>query len=100
MTDERDDLVTKMIERATEAGDAAGVYLTSAAVLMGPDGPTEPLQLVARFAVGERAFLEPVDTAAIRRRREETELLESALNPTAAELRAEFEAGPLGEGRP
>lgn len=99
MTDEREDLVTTMIDRATEAGNAAGVYLTSAAVLMGPDGPVEPLQLVARFAVGERAFLEPPDTAAIRRRREETELLERALGPTAAELRAEFNEGPLGEGR-
>jgi hypothetical protein len=96
VTEERDDLVAAMIDRATEGGNAAGVYLTTAAVLMGPDGPTEPLQVVARFAVGERAFLEPVDTDAIRRRRQEDELLGRALDPTAAELRAEFEAG-LGE---
>lgn len=85
-----------MIELITEAGNAAGIYVRSVAVV-GRGGPADPLQMVAHFAVGERAFLEPPDLAAIRRRREEAALLELALDPTAEELRAEFDAGPLGE---
>jgi hypothetical protein len=92
-----DDLVATMIERAKEAGDAAGVYLTTAGVLVGPDGPTEPLHLVARYAVGERAFLAPVDVDAITQRRAEDALLERALGVDVAALRREAAEGPLGE---
>jgi hypothetical protein len=95
----RENLVDEMIERATQAGDAAGIYLIreSTAVVMGPDGPTEPLQIVVRYAVGERAFLPAADVDALAQRRAEDELLERALGPSVAELRREADEGPLGD---
>jgi hypothetical protein len=92
-----DDLVQTMIERAREAGNAAGIYLESEGVLMGPDGPTEPLQILARYRVGERAFLPPVDVEALAQRKAEDALLARALGPDIAELRREAEEGPLGD---
>lgn len=91
------ELVAEMVKRAREAGDASGIYMSTHGVVMGPDGPTEPVQIVALYAVGERAFLPDVDVVALERRRAEDALLERALTPSIDELIQEAEDGALGD---
>lgn len=95
MTDE--ELVGELTRRARVAGEAAGVYLESAA----PAGTAEGLQVVARYRVGDRAFLPAADVAAIERRRTEIDLLEWAVggdDRAALEAEAAEVLGELGEG--
>lgn len=99
MTDE--DLEAEMVSRATAAGEAAGLYLEVATLVREARGGTvvaiRPLQLVVKYRIGDRAWLPPVDVAAIEARRAEVADLEAAFGGIDVEqLRRDAAAGPLG----
>lgn len=99
MTD--DELEAEMVQRATAAGEAAGVYLETAMLVRevrdGSVAAVRPLQLVVRYRIGDRAWLPPVDVAAIEARQREVRQLEDAYGGIDVErLRREAQAGPLG----
>lgn len=96
-----DEIEEEMVRRATAAGDAAGVYLETAMLIRefrdGAVHVVRPLQLVVKYRIGDRAWLAPVDVAAIEARRAEVAQLEDAYGVVDVEqLRREAEAGPLG----
>lgn len=54
------DLVKAAVQRATEAGEAVGLYLVYAGLVTDESGaPARPFQIVAHYTAGERAFAPP-----------------------------------------
>lgn len=81
----------EMVTRATAAGNAAGLYLEGHQFF-------PPAQLVCRFRIGDRAWMEPVDVAAIEAAQQEIRGLEEAFGGIDVDaLEREAKAGPLGK---